>query len=266
MVYGWLPSASRALWYDEAFSLLLARYDFGEIVARTSLDTMPPLYYLLLHLWGTGAPVDFSPRLLSAIAGTLSVVLVYAVGRQLMDAGVGLWAALFTAVAPFQVFYGQETRMYALLGLWNLLAAWGFLLGWKEQRRLGWALYGLGAGLAFYTHALGGLPSLALLAWGMAVAVNAREPSRLRAPFIALVVAGICYLPWLTVLLGQARAVLSSFWASPPSVISPLASLYVFFQGPFANPAWMPPGPDRRAGAPCPNSLRAHPPPRPRPL
>ena len=77
-------------------------------------------------------------------------------------------------------------------------------------------------------------------AWGMAVAVNAREPSRLRAPLIALVVAGICYLPWLTVLLGQARAVLSSFWASPPSVISPLASLYVFFQGPFANPAWMP--------------------------
>ncbi len=230
----------QSLWYDEAFSLLLARYDLSEIVARTSLDTMPPLYYWLLHLWGTGAPVDFYPRLLSAIAGTLSVALVYAVGRQLMDAGVGLWAALFTAVAPFQIFYGQETRMYALLGLWNLLAAWGFLLGWKEQRRLGWALYSLGTGLAFYTHALGGLPSLALLAWGMAVAVNAREPSRLRAPFIALVVAGICYLPWLTVLLGQARAVLSSFWASPPSVISPLASLYVFFQGPFANPTWMP--------------------------
>src|SRR3989338_4793672 len=61
---------AQSIWYDEAFSLLLARYGYGEIVARTARDTMPPLYYWLLHLWGAGHPVDFYPRFLSVLSGT----------------------------------------------------------------------------------------------------------------------------------------------------------------------------------------------------
>lgn len=231
---------NQSLWYDEAFSLLLAHNDLPGIVERTARDTMPPLYYWLLHLWGTGAPVDFSPRLLSAAASTIAVALVFVIGRRLWDASAALWAALFTAVSPFQVFYGQEVRMYALLGLWNLLAAYGFLRGWQEGRWLGWALYGMGTALALYTHAIGGLPSLALLGWGVVTALQGRQRSRLRAPCVAVGIALLGYLPWLTVLLGQAREVLSSFWAGPPSVLSPLASLYFFYQGPFAPAGLVP--------------------------
>src|SRR3990172_4596184 len=117
---------AQSIWYDEAFSLLLARYGYGEIVARTARDTMPPLYYWLLHLWGAGPPVDFYPRFLSVMGGTCSVALVYAVGKLLVDARTGAVAALFAAVAPFQVFYSQEERMYALLGLWAFLSFYFF--------------------------------------------------------------------------------------------------------------------------------------------
>src|SRR3972149_6318486 len=208
---------AQSIWYDEAFSLLLARYGYGEIVARTARDTMPPLYYWLLHLWGTGSPVDFSPRFLSVMAGTLSVALVYAVGKLLVDARTGAVAALFAAVAPFQVFYGQEVRMYALLGLWALLAVYGFLLGWQRGSRRGWTLYALATALAVYTHALGWLPSAAIFAWGLLTAY--RNPARLAPPLLALGAALLAYLPWLTIVLGQARQVLTPFWASPPRLV-----------------------------------------------
>lgn len=224
---------AQSIWYDEAFSLLLARYGYSEIVARTARDTMPPLYYWLLHLWGTGPPADFYPRFLSVMAGTCSVALVYAVGKLLVDARTGAVAALFAAVAPFQVFYGQEVRMYALLGLWALLAVFGFLLGWQRGSRRGWALYALATALAVYTHALGWLPSAALFGWGLLTAY--RAPARLAPPLLALGTALLAYLPWLTVMLGQARQVLTSFWASPPSFVSPFASLYLFFEGPFVG-------------------------------
>ncbi|HLC29586.1 MAG TPA: hypothetical protein VJM51_02250, partial [Dehalococcoidia bacterium] len=52
---------------------------------------------------------------------------------------------------------------------------------------------------------------------------------------LALGAALLAYLPWLTVMLGQARQVLTSFWASPASFVSPFASLYLFFEGPFVG-------------------------------
>ena len=228
----------QSLWYDEAFSLLMARYGPLEIVQRTALDTMPPLYYWLLHIWGTGPPADFYPRFISVLAGTLSIALVYAVARMLFDARTGAVAALFTAVAPFHVFYSQEVRMYTLLGVWTLLATLGFLLGWHRGDKKGWPLFALGTALALYTHALGGLPSLSLLVW--AALQSWRRPKRLAPPLLALGGAFILYLPWSTVLAVQTRQVFSSFWTGPPSVVSPLASLYLFYEGPFAGNALFP--------------------------
>ena len=229
---------AQSLWYDEAFSLLMARYAFPEMLKHTALDTMPPLYYWLLRLWGTGVPVDFYPRFLSALSGTLSVALTFVVARFLFETRTGAVAALFAAIAPFQVFYGQEVRMYALLGAWNLLAAYGFLQGWRRNSGWGWALFAVGTVLAMYTHVLGWLPSAALVAWGFVSAW--RRWSRLRAPLLALGGALVVYLPWAVVAIGQAQQVLASFWASPPSLVSPFASLYLFFEGPFAGPGLLP--------------------------
>jgi mannosyltransferase len=42
---------SRSIQYDDAFSALLSARSLGDIVAGTAADTMPPLYYFLLHFW-----------------------------------------------------------------------------------------------------------------------------------------------------------------------------------------------------------------------
>ena len=40
-----------SVWFDEAFSAYLARFNIVEIAHFTSLDVHPPLYYWLLKGW-----------------------------------------------------------------------------------------------------------------------------------------------------------------------------------------------------------------------
>ncbi len=121
---------AQSLWYDEAFSVYLARMDLAEITARTAADVQPPLYYYLLHGWitlfGEGEAVL---RGLSLLFGVLTVPLIYLVGRQLFRSRLaGVLAALLVAVSPLHLWYGQELRMYTLLTFLCLLSSYFLLL------------------------------------------------------------------------------------------------------------------------------------------
>jgi mannosyltransferase len=121
---------SQSLWYDEAFSVYLARMDLEEITGRTAADIQPPLYYYLLHDWialfGDG---EAALRSLSVLFGVLAVPLMCAVAWQLFRSRLtGLLAALLVAVSPLHVWYGQEARMYTLLTFLCLLASYFLLL------------------------------------------------------------------------------------------------------------------------------------------
>jgi mannosyltransferase len=102
---------SKGLWLDEAFSVWLGWQPVGEMLGwLMRIDQHPPLYYALLHLWmalGDGAA---TVRALSALCGTLTIPVVYLLGRRLADGKVGLLAALILAVSPFHVRFAQETR------------------------------------------------------------------------------------------------------------------------------------------------------------
>ncbi len=149
---------AQSLWYDEGFSVYLARMDLGEITARTAEDIQPPLYYYLLHGWTQLLGDDeWALRSLSALFGTLSVALIYAVAWQLFRSHLaGLTAALLMAVSPLQVWYGQEVRMYALLIFLSLLSSYLLLLVMRTEKRWAvpvlWAAFALCSVATLYTH------------------------------------------------------------------------------------------------------------------
>jgi len=107
---------AQSLWYDEGVSLGEARATAGQILRDAAADIHPPGYYLLLAGWQdlTGSS-ELALRMFSALFSVLAVALVYAVGAHLFDRSTGVWSALFVAVNPFHIWYGQEVRMYALL-------------------------------------------------------------------------------------------------------------------------------------------------------
>ena len=144
----------QSLWYDEAVTAQLMRSDLpGLLAAIPGSESSPPLYYLLAWLWthlsGTG---EVGLRSLSALLGTATIAVVWALGRRLGGDRVATIAALLVAVNPMLWWFSQEARAYALLAL---LAALSALLWLRALQRPGAgraAAWSLVAAMALATH------------------------------------------------------------------------------------------------------------------
>ena len=109
---------AQSFWNDEGNSARIAERPLSRIIEGAAGDIHPPGYYVLLAGWRTLAgQSEFALRSFSALVSVLAVAVVYAVGARLFGWRVGVIAALLAAVSPFQVYYAQEARMYALLAL-----------------------------------------------------------------------------------------------------------------------------------------------------
>ncbi len=147
--------AVQSWWWDEGYSTYLARHGILTAIRMTAVDIHPPLYYILLSLWGlfTGY-TEFTTRFLSTIFGILILPLLYRTGREGAGRAVGLLAAGLAVLAPAYVYYSQETRMYTLFALEYLFAL--FLLGRLIDTRR-WpsgilAAIGITEAAMMYTH------------------------------------------------------------------------------------------------------------------
>jgi len=170
------------------------------MVSLTAVDIHPPFYYLVLHLWI--ALLGASPlalRLLSVLAGTAAVPLLYWSGRRLAGDKGGLAAALLLALSPFAVYYSQEVRMYGLVTLFGLAA---FCLALKMEDS-GWSLvpwlgYVLAGAAALYTQYYA---AFLLLALNLTLVVRwlvRRRPLRAWYPWLAAQAAVLLlFVPWL---------------------------------------------------------------------
>ncbi|NUT87906.1 hypothetical protein HNO91_15830 [Pseudomonas corrugata] len=143
-----------AIWYDEAFSVLLARHEPWQIWSITARDIHPPLYYLLLHYWMTlfGDGV-VAVRSLSAMMD-IGTVLLSVKLMSLVSTRRATWiAALLLVLLPISVRYSQEARMYTLLGFW-LMGATVALVCWTEgyRKKRFACIYVVLMTAAFYTH------------------------------------------------------------------------------------------------------------------
>src|SRR5262245_27571300 len=90
-------------------------------------------------------------RMLTALFGVATVILVNAIGRRWWGAAVGLSAASVLAVLPFHVRHSQFLTVDVLTGLMTALALAAALRLLEDQRWRAYALAGLLAGLAAST-------------------------------------------------------------------------------------------------------------------
>lgn len=232
---------NRSIQYDDAFSFFLAERSLPEIVQGTAADTMPPLYYFLLHFWMTISREVWFLRLLSVILTLLSGAALYALVTELAGAKAGLWAALFAAVSPMQIYHAQDLRMYALLELCQLGYALCLVKAWKSEDRSGRAAFGwwIGAILcgaaAMYTHnlAIFGLiaPNVYLL-----FRRDWRRQSRLIAAQLAI---ALLALPWLVLVPGQIAKVQRAFWTPRPGLVEIVQAILMWFINLPLSGVWM---------------------------
>ncbi len=222
----------RTLWYDEAFAVLFAETGLEAMIYGTlapveggAADIHPLLYYTTLNGWmRLFGQAPALVRLYSVLIGVVTVGVVFRLAADLFDRRTGLTAALITALAPFHIQYSQETRMYALLTLFLLLATWCYRRAWQGRGRGWWAAFGVLAALAMYTQQLA---AFYLAALGL-LPILSRRWDRLLPTMASAGLALVLYLPWLVKLPGQLNKLNAYYWVPRPSPLRPLLTLRSF--------------------------------------
>src|SRR5215208_1071848 len=178
---------------DSWHNFFFASYDAGFV----SVDK-PPLgfwiqaasaYLFGFHGWSILLP--------QALAGVLSVALLYYLVRRSFGPVAGLLAALALALTPISVATDRSNNLESLLALAVLLAAWAFILA-AETGRLRWLVMGaLVVGVGFNIKMLEAflvLPAFYLL-YLVAAPVGWRR--RMIHLGLATVVIVAASLPWV---------------------------------------------------------------------
>ena len=207
---------AQSLWYDEGFSVYLASMPLREATAWTARDVAPPLYYYALHFWqGLFGTSEAAVRSLSALVGTLTIPLMYAVGRMLLGRLPGLLAAMLVAASPLYIWYSQETRTYALLTFLGLVAAWFLLKVLSERgkrRRAYWLGFLFAAVAVSYAHATG---ALLLAFFGVAFLAGwagwIRRLAVLAEAAAVAVAFALLHVPWIA-LVAENLGMYRGFW------------------------------------------------------
>lgn len=202
----------KGLWLDEAVTLSKALAPPSVIIAAHD-DAHPPLYYLFMHFWVRLGQSEALLRLPSAIFGALALPFLYGLSREWIGRGGALLATALLALAPLHIWYSQEARMYSLVPLLALIAAFNAVRALRGQGRGYWVAAVLAALAAIYTDYsavvglwLGSLAFLALASYAPALR------SQLRAWGWAHGALLLGYLPWLPLLWQQARGFIPAWF------------------------------------------------------
>lgn len=217
---------TRGIQYDDAFSILLAGRTIPQIFSGTAADTMPPLYYLLLHFWQMlGNSVAF--QRLPGIFFSLSIlILIFVMVQHFAGRTAAVWATGMLAVSPLQYYHAQDIRMYSMVTFFILM--WDYKAfsiihsetpGKRQWRD--WIIFVLCGAAALYSHALAGfgllVPYIYLLI--------KRDWKKLIHFFFAGILVLLLYSPWMVLVPGQIAKVSHAFWTPLPGVVEIFQSL-----------------------------------------
>lgn len=225
-----IGSGSRSLQYDDTFSIFLSARSLPEILSGTAADTMPPLYYFLLHFWLGISQQAWFIRLLTVLLSLGVIAIQYALVEHLFGRAAAGWAAFLTAISGLQIYHAQDVRMYALL----LAGQSGYLYFFARsyfprpahppaswQNWLGLVLCGT---LAMYSHNLA-IFALVIPSFYLLLKWDWRAILRLAA---AQLVIGLLALPWLVLIPGQIAKVQKAWTLPQPGIVEVLQAVIMF--------------------------------------
>lgn len=163
-----------------------------------------PLYFFVMHYWVRAAGTSASAlRLPSALWGTLSVLFIFLLGRELFSTLAGLVAAMLMGLLPEQIYFAQQARMYTLLVLLAVASTYALVL---TRRAAGWThvLYAALSALGLYAHYEYAFffAAQTLFVWCAPGFGRARK----KAWLLAQGAAALAFAPWLFVALLQREA------------------------------------------------------------
>ena len=203
------------LWFDETYTLLIARLGLPGMLPALAADIHPPLHFVLVWLWrGLGGEREVWLRTLSVLFGVATVAVTWSLTRDTFGRSAALLAALLLALHRTHIHMSQEVRMYALLWLLYSIALWAALRWIERGRTRDAVLYVLAGVAAFYTHYQSILVLGTIGAWG--VVALARQPARLLRWVGLNAAILVLFAPMLPTFVHQLARNRDAHWIKPP--------------------------------------------------
>ncbi len=211
---------TRSLWTDEGSTWTAASLPLAQMLERCiTRDASPPLYYIVTSFFlrvggGTEAALRFS----SVLSSLALVWLSYRLARLVMPRTGASLAALFCALAPFQVMFAQEARTYTMVAALSVWGTYLFARGILETNSRVWRSYAGVLALGLWTQSIA---LLALPAQGIVAVVTREGRHQFGRWVLALVVAAAIYAPWAYLSREMADHLAHSHWyIEEPTLIS----------------------------------------------
>ena len=199
---------SQSVWFDEAYSITLAKRSVTELVHLTSIDVHPPVYYLILHFWGgLFGFSELSLRLSSVIPMFFAIILMASLLKRLFNKPFAGFATFLLCLSPMLIRYGFEIRMYAMATMLAVLATIVLVIieeekNAKRRHLLQFAyaaLVALGMLTLYYTIVIW-LTHFAYLLWRT---IKNKQPILRQEFWLMYIIAVLLFTPWLFVAIKQ---------------------------------------------------------------
>jgi len=221
-----------SLWYDESFSIILAKNSVQNLFEIAKADVHPPLYYLLLHLWiKVSANITFI-RFFSVLFSISSIIIAYLFSKEILNEKVGLLTSFSLSISPLFVHHSQEIRMYSLLLFFILTSTYFFWKFAKDKKILSAILYVFFSVCGFYTHYYILFIIIAQLIY--LTSVNVLQGDIIKRLKTSLILGGsifVLYIPWLKIFFSHLLSSTGSGVQALPHSISldNLANIILIF-------------------------------------
>ena len=225
-------SSHRLLWFDEVFTVHMARLPGWKTLLdalRHGVDSLPPAYYLVVNLSGRFfGKSDVAVRLPSTLAMLATLLITFDCARRLTNGLHGL-IALAIAASPL-AGEGFEARSYAIYVMFAALTLWVWSYDWMNRK---WAAvcFGLTMFAAVSFHYYAALLLLPYALWELSRwKAGQAVPLKLIAGIVGVALAIGLLLPLIT---SFSRQFAAGFWSHPS--LSELMEIYshIFVGGSF---------------------------------
>ncbi len=159
----------------------------------------PPLYsWCTALLYRTIGISEFSTRCVSAIAGALTIILVYLIGSRFFSRTAGFYGALLLGLTPFYNFMTRQGQYDVFLTFWITLAMYSWLRGFSggSNDRSWIIITGIAIGLGLMTKLFVAGGVLVILIFSLLLLSSPQKKVYGKELGKVILIAGIIALPW----------------------------------------------------------------------
>ena len=241
------------MWFDESYSIAIAKHSFKEIWQIGSYDVHPVLYYIMIRIVMLITNNSIvCVRLFSCIPLILMSILGYSFIRKEFGNKAGLIFTFFSLFFPTLLTYAGEIRMYTWAMLFVTMMfvyAYKIMNNYNVREALSddnnimyenkikskntllkyWIIFSIFSLASAYTHYYA-LAVAAIINVGMFIyffiAYKKSSKFNLISSIVSAVVQIILYLPWLFVFISQTKVVSKGFWVKFPTPLNVIEFIY----------------------------------------